>query len=317
MRMIHRLLFSSAAALIVAASASAQGGGGGGGASMGGGSSGGGGGNFGGGQNGGNSNSTTGLPFGSNGAVGVTAQSFQSASSGSGVSSSNVLGGYYANPMYQGRVGTTGGVSPGGFGSVLYSTTSSTGGMAGGGRGATGGTRSGGITSSSFGSSTGTGFGSSGAGGGRSSTGGFGGTSGSTGGFGSSTGGFGGTGSVGAGGGFGGGMGGFGGGGMNGQSQNTVMADRRLGTFIQPSNIAPATLSPLAMKAQVELRGTFQNSTYLASGKSITVNVTDTGIVRLRGNVSSDDERKLAISLAQMTPGVNQVVSELTVQPNP
>ena len=59
------------------------------------------------------------------------------ATSGTGVDSSNILGGYYASPYYQGRAGATNTTAPGGFGQTLYSTSGSSNAFSGSGTGTT------------------------------------------------------------------------------------------------------------------------------------------------------------------------------------
>lgn len=330
MRIITRALFASAIALALAGSASAQ--------QQGGGGQGGGG--LGGGGQGGQGGQAAGLPFGSGGNVGLETQQMQTVTNAVTNAQSNVLGGYYANPYYQGRIGTYGAQSPGGFGQALYNATGSASGAGG---------RAGGGVNTGFGSTGGR----AGGAGGMTSTGGFGGQGGATQGFSGGTGGFGGattgggrggqTGQAGFGGaqtggfggaqaggglggrqagGLGGGLGGRQGGrgGMGGATNpNAVAADRAINVFYQPSgmgSIGTPTTTPLVTRAQTELRGQFDRTTMIAAGKSIDVQVSGDGIARLRGTVASNDEKRMAIGLAQLTPGVRSVVSELTVAPN-
>ena len=302
MRTLKRLFFATAIATFLSATASAQTRTGGTTSSSGqlGGT---------GGSQTGSANQTTGLPFGEGGSVGVQAQQMQTVTNSVTSAQTNVLGGYYANPMYQGRIGTTGATTPGGFGAPLY-TSGTTGGMTGAGGNRTGATTGGatgraGTTTTGFGSST-------------SSTG-FGGTAASTGFGGATTTGGGRTGGTQAG--FGGqmgsttGRGGFGS--TGGTNANVIPADRAIATFSRSTNLAPANSIPMTVRAQVDLRSIYDRSTSIASGKSIVVSVNELGLVRLRGTVANDDEKRLAIGLAQTTPGVRQVVSELTIQPNP
>jgi hypothetical protein len=332
MRFRIRLILAAAVASAVASSATAQNMGGGGQNQQ----------RQGGGQGGQTGAQAAGLPFGSNGAVGLETQG--TVSNAVTNAQSNVLGGYYANPYYQGRVGTFGGQQPGGFGQAVYSATG-TGGTTG---------RNGGVN---------TGFGSTGGrttgAGGMNSTGGFGGSGGATSGFSGGTSGFGGattggrTGQTGFGGGqtsgfgsqtgaFGGGQaggiggrqaGGLGGGlggrqggqfgnrgGMGATNPNAVAADRAVNVLYQPAgigSIGTPTGTPLVSRAQNELRIQFDRTTMITSGKTIDVQVSSDGIARLRGTVASQDEKRLAIGLAQLTPGVRTVVSELTVSSAP
>src|SRR5262245_5014642 len=121
MQFLKRFLFAAGIALALASSASAQfqGGGGQGGGGQGGGGQGG---------QGGQNGQTAGLPFGSGGNVGLEAQQMQTVTNSVTNAQTNVLGGYYANPFYQGRIGTYGGQSPGGFGQALVNATGSSGG---------------------------------------------------------------------------------------------------------------------------------------------------------------------------------------------
>ena len=57
------------------------------------------------------------------------------ATSGTGVDASNILGGYYASPYYQGRAGATNTTAPGGFGQTLYSSSGSSNAFSGSGTG--------------------------------------------------------------------------------------------------------------------------------------------------------------------------------------
>ena len=332
MRMLTRIIFASGVAVALAGSASAQ-------IQQGGGQIQ----RQGTGQQGGQA---AGLPFGAGGNVGLETQQMQTVTNSVTNSQSNVLGGYYANPYYQGRIGTYGGQSPGGFGQAVYSATGSASGASG---------RTGGGVNTGFGS---TGGRSTGGAGGMSSTGGFGGTGGATQGFSGGSTGFGGTttggartgqtgqtgfggGQTGFGGGqtvLGGGQTGFGGGqtGLGGRqggqfggrggmaggttNPNAVSADRSFNVLYQPAGmgtIGAPTGTSLVTRAQTELRVQFDRTTMITAGKSIDVLVTGDGIARLRGTVASNDEKRLAIGLAQLTPGVRTVVSELTVKPAP
>lgn len=111
------------------------------------------------------------------------------------------------------------------------------------------------------------------------------------------------------------------GGGMGGAANpNAVAADRPVNVFFQPTGIgtigSPQT-STLSSRAQSELRTQYDASRVIAAGKSIDVQVNNDGIARLRGTVANDDEKRMAIGLARLTPGVRMVVSELTVTPAP
>lgn len=71
--------------------------------------------------------------------TGVSLYQSTQGATGQGASPSNVLGGTYANPLFQGRRGATVNQGPGGFGAPLYTTTGA------GGAGGAGG-RAGGLT---------------------------------------------------------------------------------------------------------------------------------------------------------------------------
>jgi hypothetical protein len=244
---------------------------------------------------------------------------------------SNVLGGYYGNFMYQGQIGSTGATSPGGFGQVMYST-GTTGGMTGAGGMTTGnraggtgfgntgfgntgsaGGRSGSTGTTGFGGATTTGFGNTGAGGGRA---------GGTTGFGGGTTGLGGGLTGGRGGQLGGQFGGAGGrgatGGMGATNPYTITGDRAVNAYYRPSGVFPTSGPPLVELAQTELRGIFDRSLALPDGKTINVSVATDGVAVLKGTVANDDEKRLAIGLAAITPGVRRVnSSELVVQQKP
>jgi osmotically-inducible protein OsmY len=258
------------------------------------------------------------------------------------VAPSNALGGFYGNPLYSGKIGSTGitqGNYTGGFGQQLYST-GTTGGVtgsggnfngnsatsrSGGGATATGSNGFGGAGSSATGSRAGTS--STGA----SSNGFAGGSTGmSSGGAASSggTSGFGGTasqGMTGLGGAAGGRMGQMGTTGMMGgrngtsgtQSANVVTGDRSIAALIGSgggAGIAPnRNVQPMHLTAQTEIRSMYLQTPIFSSSKTMEVNVAENGIAKLTGSVNSADERRLAASLAQMTPGVRSVVNELTV----
>ena len=339
MQFLTRFLFASGLAVVLAGSASAQqqGGGGQGGGGQGGGGQGG--------QGGGQNGQTAGLPFGSGGNVGLETQQMQTVTNSVTNAQTNVLGGYYANPFFQGRIGTFGGQSPGGFGQALSNATGSSGGRSGAvntGFGSTGGGRGGGAgamtSTGGFGGTGGatqgfsggaSGFGGAATGGARTGQTGFGGGQaggfggGQTGGFGGGQAGLGGRQAGGLGGGLGGRQGGqFGGrGGMGATNPNAIAGDRPINVLFTAAGTgsigAPSVSPPLATRAQTDLRGQFDRTMMISAGKSIDVQVNGDGIARLRGTVATNDEKRLAIGLAQLTPGVRRVVSELTVSPAP
>jgi hypothetical protein len=190
-----------------------------------------------------------------------------------------------------------------------------TGNRAGGATGAAGGRATG--TNTGFGTSTGTtGFGgaATGAGGRAGGATGFGGQTGTTG-FGGQTGGL--TGGRGAQ--LGGQMGGRNAMGGTGQTNPyTVTGDRAVNAFYRPAGVFPTAATPIVEQAQNDLRGIFDRSLALPDGKAITVSVAGDGMAVLKGSVANDDERRIAIGLAAITPGVRRVNStELKVEPKP
>lgn len=101
---------------------------------------------------------------------------------------------------------------------------------------------------------------------------------------------------------------------------NAVAGDRPINVLFTAAgagSIGTPSVTPLATRAQTDLRGQFDRTMMITSGKAIDVQVNGEGIARLRGTVASNDEKRLAIGLAQLTPGVRRVVSELTVTPAP
>jgi hypothetical protein len=270
-----------------------------------------------------------GLPFaGTSQALPFQTQ-FQTANSGA--APTNVLGGYYANPLYQGQIGTSGGQAPGGFGTNLYpiintTSTGSTGGAGGfSGGAAAGGARTG---ANRQGTQTGARTGTTGATGARTGSTGAAGT-----GFGSTNVMSLGAASGGAGGGFGGGRGGQLGGlgglgglmggrtGMGGTTNASVItqSDRPVAAVIMFSGPTsrPAPQVPASVRAEADLRAAFDRSQSISTAKSIVFQVAPDGTTVLRGTVSNSDERRLAEGLARITPGVRNVVNELTIQPAP
>jgi hypothetical protein len=283
-----------------------------------------------GGNQGGNQGSST--PGGGNQNLGQQADLTQQLSdlnftrtTNTGITQSNIFNGFFGNPMFTGRIGGSTGQGQGqsqftgGFGQQLYST-GTTGGMTGaggnfGGAQSGAGTRAGGGTGATgFGGSTSsgaTGFGggtTTGARTGATSATGFStgttGTGATTGGLGGMTGG---RNSM---------MGGRMGTGTNTGSQYVIASDRPVSAILSQGGAAGVlgrNAPPLAQRAQIEIRTTFDRSTSLAAGKSIQVDVSADGIVRLTGSVATPEERKLAAGLAQTTPGVRAVVNEITV----
>lgn len=201
-----------------------------------------------------------------------------SVTAASGVDNSNVLRSSYANPLYQGRAGSTLSEQPGGFGSALYTGT---------GTGRAGGT---GTRTTGF-AATGarTGFGTVGIGGQQ------------TGGLLTTT-------SIGGGGrgGIGGGRGGIGGAGQTGGE--IVPVQRQVSYTATVSFRAPVIATP---RLQADLRGLLNRSSMIANPQGIDVQM-DGNVVVLRGAVRDQDEAQTAEGMIRLTPGVFNVRNELT-----
>ena len=194
---------------------------------------------------------------------------------------SNILGGYYANPYFQGRPSSTT-IAPGGFGAALYGTAGGGTGGAGGFPSATGNTinaRSG--TTSGMGAATGGGtFGTTGAGG-RTQQGG-----GQQGGFGQQ-------------------------GNANNQSGIVIPLPRQISYTATLSFKAPVATVP---QMATDLRATLDRSTMLGNPRGVSLAM-DGGVVVLSGNVATDDEVRLVEGMVRLTPGVRDVRNELKVGP--
>ena len=194
---------------------------------------------------------------------------------------SNILGGYYANPYYQGRPSSAT-IAPGGFGAALYGTAGGGTGGAGGFPSATGNTinsRSG--TTSGMGAATGGGtFGTTGAGG-RTQQGG-----GQQGGFGQQ-------------------------GGAGNQSGIVIPLPRQISYTATLSFKAPVATMP---QMATDLRATLDRSTMLGNPRGVTLAM-DGGVVVLSGKVATDDEVRLVEGMVRLTPGVRDVRNELKVGP--
>jgi hypothetical protein len=188
---------------------------------------------------------------------------------------SNILGGYYANPYYQGRPSSAT-IAPGGFGAALYGSAGGGTGGAGGFPSATGNTinsRSG--TTSGMGAATGGGtFGTTGAGG-RTQ------------------------------------QGGGQQGGAGNQSGIVIPLPRQISYTATLSFKAPVATVP---QMATDLRATLDRSTMLGNPRGVTLAM-DGGVVVLSGNVASDDEVRLVEGMVRLTPGVRDVRNELKVGP--
>ncbi|MGL6076703.1 MAG: BON domain-containing protein [Fimbriiglobus sp.] len=211
----------------------------------------------------------------------------EATSSGGAVNPSNALGPFYANPLFQGRVGSNSTTAPGGFGTPLYgnaglstSTTNNTNAFSSTAAGRTttaGNTGLGntGRTTTGLGNTGNTGFGNTGRGGNT----GFGNT-----GFGT----------------------------MGGQQNQALVAQGRQIAFTATLSFKTQPIS--ATQFESNLRGTLDRSTALSNPRGIEIRM-DNGVVVLTGNVASEDEQRLAEGLLSLTPGVRQIRNELKVVP--
>jgi hypothetical protein len=247
--------------------------------------------------------------------------------SGANVNSSNAFAGYYANPFYQGRPGSTGYDNPGGFGTAL-SGSSSTGNRSSTGinstrstsgtnrtnstglssttgtstsnlssltgSSTTGRTTTGTGANSITGTSPGTGFGSGFGNTGTTGNTGFGNTNRGNTGFGNT--GFGNRGTSGF--------------GNTNQQQAGVIVPQPTPIRFQVSVRFP---TPPVVPAQMttDLRGTLDRSTFLTNAAAVQVTSTTPGVVVLRGQVKDEEEARTAEGIVRLTPGVREVVNEL------
>lgn len=332
MTYLKRLCWAVAIAAVVAGGASAQTTGGTTGGTLGG-------------TTGGTLGSTTGGTLGSTGGLGggqgaqnnaAQAPTIGSTVGGFGssaVQQSNIIAGYYANPLYPGRAGaltssdlTTVG-QPGGFGQALYGSTST--GASGTGRATAGGLGRAGTTGG-LGTTGGARTGTTGLGGmtaGRTGTtggltggstlgspaAGLGGSVGTTGGLGRTGGGLGGTtgGLGGTTGGIGGRTGGFGTtGGIGGaNSTNQQLSTGRSVAYTQELKFAFAPV--VTPQLQTELTSMIASSSTLSSIAGLEAIVGDGGLVVLRGKVESLDDARLVENMIRLTPGVKDVRNDL------
>ena len=208
--------------------------------------------------------------------------------------SSNLLGGFYANPLYQGARSVSGDltnvIAPGGFGQATFTTGGSAG--VGGGGNATAGR--------------------GGAAAGRTAgTGGTGGLAGGTTLGGATTGGLGGAAGRQAG-----GLGGAGGrqaGGLGGAGANQNTAQQlSTGRNIAYTQTLKFGVPPMTMTAvQTEVATMLATSTSAPSAGKVVATSGEFGTVILSGSVTDEDEAKLIEGMVMLTPGVKQVKNEL------
>ena len=74
---------------------------------------------------------------------------------------------------------------------------------------------------------------------------------------------------------------------------------------------------PTSPQMQTQLQDIIARSSTLKDPSSVRVSVDDGGVVILRGEVSDDDERRLAENLLRLTPGVRQLRNEIQVKATP
>ena len=187
----------------------------------------------------------------------------------------NLLGNYYANPLYQGaRVPTgnlTGVVPAGGFGQPTFGNTGSTGangtGLAGRTAGAAGtnatGRTGGGATAQPGGQGLNRQGGASG------------------GAFGNSS-----------------------------QNTNQQLATGRNIAYTQTLKFGVAAMTPTQVQADVV--GTLASSSSISNSAGVLVQATDNGGVTLQGVAKDEDEARLIEGLVLLTPGVKRVKNELS-----
>ncbi len=119
-----------------------------------------------------------------------------------------------------------------------------------------------------------------------------------------------------------GGMNGFGGmGGFGGFNRNNLFGmNNRMGSASQRrvqvrtqlrADFAYAPIAPT--KATTNLQARMDRTLRLRTASPLSVALDEQGVVVLRGQVASEDDRQLAVRLAKLEPGVETVRDELTV----
>lgn len=201
---------------------------------------------------------------------------------------SNLLGGYYANPLYQGARSVSGSltnvVAPGGFGTSTFTTGGSA--TVGGGGNST--SARGGATAGRAGGSTGTNTLAGGTTLGGSTLGGA--TAGRQAG------------------GLGGGAQGGIGGATNSQNSNQQLSSGRSIAYTQSLKfgVPPMTMTQI----QTEVVNMLATSS-VAGANQIQATAGDFGTVILSGNATDEDSAKLIEGMVMLTPGVKQVKNDL------
>jgi hypothetical protein len=211
------------------------------------------------------------------------------------IDGSNLLGGFYANPLYQGARSVSGDltnvIAPGGFGQATFTTGGAAG--VGGGGNATAGR--GGATAGRAGGAT-TGLQTGGSTLGGSTLGG-----GAAGGLGNAAGG------GRQAGGFGGGQGGLGGA-NNSQNSNQQLSTGRSIAYTQTLRFGVAPMTMTAV--QTEVVNTLATSS-VPGANQVQAIAGDFGTVILTGVAMDEDNAKLIEGIVMLTPGVKQVKNEL------
>lgn len=246
----------------------------------------------------------------SNAPAAISGTAIGSTTSPSGVSQSNVLGSFYANPQFQGSAGATENTTPGGFGTPLYGSATTTGVATGSSRTvgtSTNSTRATGATTATTSGSTFTGLTSNAT------------TAGGTTGRGGTTG-FGTTGTANR------------TTGTSGFGASSQLVTNLLGTTTTNSlanavggQVVPLS-RPIAYPAvmqfrvavtppavvQTNLQTMIDTSSQIASRGGVQVTTEAGGLVVLRGAVRDEDEARTAEGMVRLTPGIRDVRNELT-----
>lgn len=191
------------------------------------------------------------------------------------INSSNFLRNTYANPYYQGRSTAQANQAPGGFGTVLYTNSTGTGGNIG-------------YSGSGSGGFTGTGTGGTSTTGGRTGSTSFGGTTSSFGVAGSSRSGSGGIVTTDVGG-------------------QIVQLPRNIA---YTSTLKFSSPRPSVPQLHADIRGMLDRSTMIANPRNVDVQLDNGGVV-LRGMAQDEDEARMIEGMIRLTPGVQFVRNEM------
>jgi osmotically-inducible protein OsmY len=191
----------------------------------------------------------------------------------SSLNSSNAFSYYYANPYFQGKAGATSTTAPGGFGTALYGTSTSSNAFSSNTTGRTTG------TTATTGRNAATGNTATNAFGGNTLTGQNAANRGQTGAAGSTT------------------------------SGIVVQLPRQISYTSTLNFPAPVVTMP---QMQQNLRVSLDRSTMLSNPRGIELTM-DGNVVVLKGNVATEDEQRLVEGMIRLTPGVRDVRNELKV----